>query len=1149
MSAKIKTYLYCGMIVALAGALVFLLAAFLQLQRAEAQNQTPVLPALPGQSSSDLLEVIPNPPQVSEPTELRVTLFNNNGSEVIRYAQFFWSASGIGQELHLIGQRIQFSLPPHAAGSASAFWVPPTEGPFCFYVSIFDSSSATQPLATYQNNVIFRGHPDPSGPRYVEAIPIPLRNPLAGQATFALSVDIPPDAADWVANPDPPQVVLNPGQNILAHAVFTYTGGSQLPPGGTVVFGFKAAVNSQPVGAVDILYGPPLRLHMRPDPPFAESEINVTPYPISPGEPAEICAEVRNVTNQPRDAQVYFRAAPFGIGIDSQLVAPPQSVFVPGRGMVRPCINWVASSGGQFSFEVQVETPGFPMLVSSLRVLDVSELLLPGTSSQLHFPVRNPFSYPVTITLALDPLQPWPMAIDTPVLVNMLTQETRLVTLTVTVPPGIAMPPDGTPVADVQAFAGTDPLTWQSIGGFRKIYRPPVPIHQPADPIYAESEITISPYPPKEREPTEICVDIRNPTNITQTMTVDFNVANFGIGLTFHAIARPIAVSMPANSMKKVCVTWVPPFGGDFGVEVGIQVPEHERVYSQRVIDVGEILLPNNPSHFEFVVSNPYTFPITATLGATRYLPQWEVTFNPQALYLLPGTASQVEMVVNPVQRPGDPEPVQGQPVIDVEAYYQGNGEHDLLGGFRKLFFPPVPVHLPEEPPYAESEINIMPYPPLAGEPTDLAFEARNPTTATQQISVTFEVSNLGIGLEFTPINVVRMNLPPQGMARAHTSWVPPVSGEFCVRVKVQAQYFTEPFYSARNVSIVVLPEPYGKPEIFQFVIGDNGDTNRPLTITLGLRDYLPDWQVVLKQNKVVLAPGQAFATDVLTITPPVNPANLPVDGGPIADVSAYVNGDLIGGIRKVWRPPVPLGQLGEPGYAESEIVIDPYPPLAGHPTSFSAQVRNNSDHTQNISLRFGWADFGFGIPFSSVGVVPTQTVLSLGAQMTATVAAQWTPPHSGDFCVQILLNNPETKQEIRSQRNVHVEQVPEKTCTPFTKEFLLQNSTALTVTVSIGASSINLPAGWTWSADPTEAILLPYESITVTLTITPPCALNAQGNLVLAAPLPASDTPATVQVEGYDQNGKLLGGVELQLVEVPKNIYYLPLISRKTGP
>ena len=548
MTAKVRSYLYCLLVVALAGALVALLAGFLQLQRAGAQvpaemsRASPAemsrasLPILPEQGVSAPLVVIPNPPMVGEPTEVRVTLFNNSDTEITLYAEFFVSPLGIGQQLTPFAGRIPFSLPPHAAGAAAAVWVPPSEGPFCFYAHIFDSPSATTPIAAYQNNVIFRGHPDPSLPIYTEAVPIPVRNPSPGQATFDLSVSVPPGAAGWAALANPPQVALAPGQTVIAHAVFTYTGG-QLPPDGTVVFPFTAASGGQPAGGVDILYGPPLRLHMGAEPPFAEAEISVSPYPIPPGEPVEVCAKIRNVTDQPRDALVFFRVAPFGIGMPSELMAPPQVVSVPGRGVARPCIHWVAPQGGQFSFEVQLETPGYPMPVSSLRILDVNEVLLPGATSALHFPMHNPFNQPVTVTLDLQPLQPWVMFIDPPVLVNMQPQETRPVTLTVSVPPGANMPPDGAPVADVVAFAGTDPQQWQPIGGLRKIYRPPVPIHQPGDPIYAESEITVHPYPPREREPTEICVELRNPTEITQSLTVDFNVASFGIGLPFHPIA------------------------------------------------------------------------------------------------------------------------------------------------------------------------------------------------------------------------------------------------------------------------------------------------------------------------------------------------------------------------------------------------------------------------------------------------------------------------------------------------------------------------------------------------------------------------------------------------------------------------------------
>jgi hypothetical protein len=124
---------------------------------------------------------------------------------------------------------------------------------------------------------------------------------------------------------------------------------------------------------------------------------------------------------------------------------------------------------------------------------------------------------------------------------------------------------------------------------------------------------------------------------------------------------------------------------------------------------------------------------------------------------------------------------------------------------------------------------------------------------------------------------------------------------------------------------------------------------------------------------------------------------------------------------------------------------------------------------------------------------------------------------------------------------------VPETQCESITKEFLLQNSTALTVTVTIGASAFNLPPGWDYSVTPTETVLGPYESITVTVVITPPCDLIAQGLLPPLAALDSGSTssPAKIQVEGYDQDGKLVGGIELQLVAAVQKLIYLPVVRR----
>ena len=180
------------------------------------------------------------------------------------------------------------------------------------------------------------------------------------------------------------------------------------------------------------------------------------------------------------------------------------------------------------------------MPVSSLRVLDVNEVLLPGATSALHFPVHNPFNQPVTVTLVLQPLQPWVMFIDPSVLDNMRPQETRPVTLTVSVPAGAGMPPDGAPVADVEAFAGTDPQQWQPIGGLRKIYRPPVPIHRQAIRSTPRARSRCTPIRPASASQPRFASICATPPD-EQSLAVDFNVAKFGIGLPWHSRTRTSA--------------------------------------------------------------------------------------------------------------------------------------------------------------------------------------------------------------------------------------------------------------------------------------------------------------------------------------------------------------------------------------------------------------------------------------------------------------------------------------------------------------------------------------------------------------------------------------------------------------------------------
>ena len=171
----------------------------------------------------------------------------------------------------------------------------------------------------------------------------------------------------------------------------------------------------------------------------------------------------------------------------------------------------------------------------SQRNLDVNEVLLPGVEMPLVFPVRNPHPYPIVVTMTAQRVDSFFDVFFDVLTFPLGPGEIRPVTAFVTRQPG-SMPEPGTVIADLEALYTADQQPLSLLGGIRKEFHPPIPIHQPGDPPYAEREITINPYPPRAGEPTQICVELRNPTAFTQTINVEFAIANFGIGLPFTPI-------------------------------------------------------------------------------------------------------------------------------------------------------------------------------------------------------------------------------------------------------------------------------------------------------------------------------------------------------------------------------------------------------------------------------------------------------------------------------------------------------------------------------------------------------------------------------------------------------------------------------------
>jgi hypothetical protein len=231
----------------------------------------------------------------------------------------------------------------------------------------------------------------------------------------------------------------------------------------------------------------------------------------------------------------------------------------------------------------------------------------------------------------------------------------------------------------ITAFAQTNPLSI-ILSEQSKFYNE-LHIQNVDDPIYAESEITIDPYPVLGDQPTEICVKLRNTTPYTQSLEVTFSWANFGISTPFTTINGPSPVLLPPHALVNQCITWVPSISGNIDLQVMLEEAGYPTQYSQRNIDVTELLQPGVPNLLTFQVRNPLTETITINLGFIPYLPDWTVQLSTNALpNMAPGETRTATLTITPPA--GQLLPADNTPVVDVEAYANGS----LIGGIELLF-------------------------------------------------------------------------------------------------------------------------------------------------------------------------------------------------------------------------------------------------------------------------------------------------------------------------------------------------------------------------------------------------------------------------------------------------------------------------------
>jgi hypothetical protein len=1078
------------------------------------------------------LSIEPYPPRAGEPVAICTRIRNYADVDQTVQVEFSAAGFGIGIPFMPIAPPMMVEVPANSEREVCVNYVFSYGGQFCVQVRI---QAGEYPEVFSQRNfdvieILVPGEPDhfqvPVGNPF--DVPVDITLGLINHTGWDVSIspDFIPNAPPWPEPPTPVSIWLTPTAGL-----------AELPEGAPVI-DLEAYANNELIGGIRKVFRPPIQLHPFPDPPYAEREISVHPYPPLAGEPTEICVELRNPTPTPWDVAVQFSWASFGIGIPFTPINGPRPVHLPPHSVVNECIHWIPPVSGHVCLQVELFIDGYEPQRSQ-RNIDVDEPLEPGQAHELIFPVGNPLDHVATIELGLVPhLEGWGLELAPPVLPDMDPGEVRDVSLAVTPPDGEPLPQDGQLIVDVEAFA-----EGELIGGFRKIHRPPIQLHPFPDPPYAEREITVHPYPPRAGEPTEICVELRNPTPFPHDVQVQFFWANFGIGLPFTPINGLRPVQLPPYSLVHECIWWIPPMTGHVCLQVELSMAGYVPQRSQLNVDVDEPLEPGQSHELIFPVGNRATEPVTITLGLVPHLDGWDPELSPDVLpNVQPGEALDVALTVTPPD--GEPLPEDGHPIVDVEAFVEG----ELIGGFRKIYRPPVPIHRPKDPIYAESEIGVDPYPVLPGQPVKLSVEVFNPTDQDRIVTAHFSIAPFGIGLPFSAANImpnpIQIFVPRHGAARGHVIWEPPdFGGKFCVRVELQMEGH-ESIWSQRNIDVGEPLEP-GQPHDLVFPVGTWPHTE-PVSITLGLINHRDGWVVSLSDDTLTnVQPDQPV--DVTLTVSPTGDAILGT-GEPIVDVEAYVEGELLGGFRKLDIPPIPLHKPHEKVYAETELSIEPDPPRLGQEAKVSAVLQNNGPTLSEATVEFGWAKFGVGIPFTTTGMVPYTRTVQAAPGVTVTASATWTPVFSGSHCVMVKLIDPDGDYEdLVSQRNVDVVERP--ACgEELTHSFAVYNDQTSAVTVKIGVITFDVPPDWIVSTEPSATLELgPLSEGTISVTVNIPCPITRQTMLAhreLAALQEAAGSVPIIDVEGY-VDGELVGGIELQF-PLRELYLYLPLVFKK---
>lgn len=460
------------------------------------------------------------------------------------------------------------------------------------------------------------------------------------------------------------------------------------------------------------------------------------------------------------------------------------------------------------------------------------------------------------------------------------------------------------------------------------------------------------------------------------------------------------------------------------------------------------------------------------------------------------------------------------------------------------------PISFPnDQPPYAETEIEIYPYPIIAGHPTEVSVKVTNNTAAPVTVVVHFQGSadKFGIGMSFSDFATKSVTIPPNSTVKVKTIATFAATGHYCIQIKVDVPG-GPPLYTQRNLDVMEDLKP-GQTDILTFTVGNPTSFN-PLTINLHVINTCPGWNAVVLPASVTLAPG---ATQIVQLhTTPPNP--IVFGSGCHIDVQGwYVDPTtnlpvLLGGIRKLDVPPVHLPHPEIP-WEEKEITVNPDPPVTGQPAQICVQLQNPMPFPRTVTLEYAVADFGAGIPFTPVGM---QTV-TLPPNSFNNYCVNWTPAAGGTLhrCILVTLKQAGYIDD-HSQRNINVVRPLRSLIDKLKVPAKIVNPDGISHTLKLEPTLIGIDPAWGLEIKMGDGSVLPQEigpgqTLGILIGLLLPANMQAQGmDAANAAADPRMGDESSVQVNVLF-DGESVGGFTVQFGS--PNTINLPLLNRDYTP